>query len=132
MTTSDKPDLVVGLVKTRDSTERPADERVGILPHVAEVIAIVANVGGAIAEPTTTRFWLRSADTVRELRIVETPELPPGDEVEVTALWDLRADSGEYTIIVTADAFAQIDELRRDNNTATVHVAVRSGHVEVR
>jgi hypothetical protein len=131
VTTYDKPDLVVGLVRTRDSTERPADEGVGILPHVAEVIATVANVGAAIAEPTATRFWLRSASTVRELRIVETPELPPGEEVEVTALWDLRADSGEYAVIVTADAFAQIDELRKDNNMATVHVTVRSGRVEV-
>jgi hypothetical protein len=132
VTTSAKADLIVGLVRTRDSTERPADESVGILPHVAEVIATVANVGNATAEPTTTRFWLRSPDNARELRIVETPELPAGEEIEVTALWDLRDDSGEYDVIVMADAFAQIDELRRDNNMATLHVTVRSGRVEVR
>ena len=75
---------------------------------------------------TTTRFWVRGAHVDRELRVINTPELLPGDEVEVTAFWDLRDGPAEYTIIVTADAFSQIDESRKDNNDAIVHVIVRN------
>jgi subtilase family serine protease len=58
------------------------------------------------------------------------PALLPGDEVEVTALWDVRDRFGEYVITVTADAFSQIEELRKDNNSGSVHVAVRGTRVD--
>ena len=130
MTNAGMPDLEVRLIRTRDASDRPAEEGVGILPHVAEVTATIANVGDAIADETTTRFWVRGADIDRELRVVHTPELLPGDEIEVTALWDVRDGPGAYTIIVTADAFSQIDEVRKDNNSATAHVTVRGTRVE--
>jgi hypothetical protein len=128
---SDKPDLVVKLIRTRDARDRPADEGAGLLPHVAEVIATITNVGDAAAGETTTRFWIRGAHIDRELRVIHTPEVMPGDEIEVTALWDLRDGPGEYTLIVTADAFSQIDELRKDNNDGIARVAVRDTHVEL-
>jgi hypothetical protein len=34
-------------------------------------------------------------------------------------------------ITVTADAFSQIDEVRKDNNSATAHVAVLGTRVEL-
>ena len=49
----------------------------------------------------------------RQLRVVHTPEILPGDAVEVTALWDLRDGPGDYVITVTADAFSQIDRSAR-------------------
>src|ERR671910_2640793 len=131
VTNAGMPDLAVGLIRTRDASDRPAEEGVGILPHVAEVTATIANVGDAIADETTTRFWVRGDDIDRELRVVHTPELLPGDEIEVTALWDVRDGPGAYTIIVTADAFSQIDEVRKDNNSATAHVTVRGTRVEL-
>ena len=67
----------------------------------------------------------------RELRIVSTPALPPGEEVEVTATWDVRDRRGDYVITVTADAFSQIEEMRRDNNSASVHVAVEYARVDI-
>lgn len=126
-----KPDLAVGLITTRDARDRPAEEGVGILPHVVELTATIENVGDALADETTTRFWVRGADIDRELRVVHTPELLPGDAVEVTALWDIRDGPGAYTIIVTADAFSQIDEVRKDNNSATAHVTVEGTRVEL-
>ena len=131
MTNGDKPDLVVRLIRTRDAHDRPADAGGGLLAHVAEVTATIQNIGDAIADETTTRFWIRGEHVDRELRVIHTPELLPGDEVEVTALWDLRDGPGEYTIIISADAFSQIDELRKDNNNAIVHVAVRANRVEL-
>jgi subtilase family serine protease len=129
MTDAGKPDLTVGLIRTRDATERPIEEGVGMVPYVAELTAIVENRGDAIADETATRFWVRGADVDRELRVVYTPGLLPGDQIEVTALWDVRTYEGEYTIIVTADAFGQIDEVRKDNNSATAHVIVRGSTV---
>jgi hypothetical protein len=127
-----KPDLAVGLITTRDARDRPAGEPGAVPAHIAEVIADIANIGDAIAGETTTRFWVRGAGVDRELRIIHTPEILPGDAVEVTALWDLRRDeSGAYTIIVTADAFAQIDQARTDNSTGTAHVTVRGTHLEL-
>jgi subtilase family serine protease len=131
VTSAGKPDIAVGLIRTRDATERPADEGAGILSHVAEVTASIANLGSSLADETTTRFWVRGHDVDRELRIVHTPPLPPGDEIEVTALWDVRGREGSYVITVTADAFSQIDEVRKDNNSATAHVTVRRGRVEL-
>jgi subtilase family serine protease len=125
------PDLAVRLIRTRDAGERPAEEGAGIVAEVAELTATIANLGDAVADETTTRFWVRGADMDRELRVVHTPGLLPGDEVEVTALWDVRDRRGMYTIIVTADAFAQIDEVRKDNNVATAHVVVRGTRVEL-
>ena len=125
-----RPDLAVGLIGTRDSVERPPEEGVGIVSHVAELTATITNVGDAIADETATRFWVRGAGIDRELRLVHTPALPPGDEIEVTALWDVRECLGTYVITVTADAFCQIDEVRRDNNVGTVYLAVRGGRVE--
>lgn len=131
MTMPAKPDLAVGLIRTRDARDRPAEEGVGILPHVVELTATIENVGDALADETTTRFWVRGADIDRELRVVHTPELLPGDAVEVTALWDIRDGPGVYTITVTADAFSQIDEVRKDNNSATAHVTVEGTRVEL-
>jgi hypothetical protein len=34
-------------------------------------------------------------------------------------------------ITVTADAFSQIEEVRTDNNSASVHVTVRDAHVDI-
>lgn len=131
MTNAGKPDIAVGLIRTRDASERPAEEGAGILPHVAEVTATIANLGSRVADETTTRFWVRGADIDRELRVVHTPGLLPGDEIEVTALWDVRDRQGAYAITVTADAFSQIDEVRKDNNSATAHVTVRDTRVEL-
>jgi subtilase family serine protease len=129
MTDVGKPDLALGLITTRDASERPAEEGVGIVPYVAEVTVSIENRGDAFADETATRFWIRGADVDRELRLVHTPGLLPGDQIEVTALWDVRACEGEYAIIVTADAFGQIDEVRKDNNSATAHLLVRGGKV---
>jgi hypothetical protein len=129
MTDAGKPDLAVGLITTRDASERPTEEGVGIVPYVAELTAIVENRGDAFADETATRFWVRGAEVDRELRVVYTPGLLPGDQIEVTALWDVRMYEGEYVIIVTADVFGQIDEVRKDNNSATAHVIVRGGKV---
>ena len=123
------PDLAVGLIKVRDAAERPAEE--GIPSYVVEVTATISNRGDTIADETTTRFWVRGADMDRELRIVSTPAVPPGDEVEVTATWDVRDRRGDYVITATADAFSQIAETRTDNNSASVDVAVRNARVEI-
>jgi subtilase family serine protease len=128
---SGKPDLAVRLITTRDSGDRPAEEGTGILPYVAELTAIIVNAGDAVADETITRFWLRGADVDRELRVVSTPGLLPGDEIEVTALWDVRDGPGSYTVTVTADAFSQIDEVRKDNNSATANVTVRGSRVQL-
>lgn len=124
------PDLAVGLIRVRDARGRSADQGAGIVPHVAELTATIHNRGDALADETTTRFWVRGADIDRELRVVHTPALPSGDEIEVTALWDVRDRRGEYVITVTADAFGQIEEVRTDNNSASVQVAVQDARVE--
>jgi hypothetical protein len=123
----------VSLIVTRDAYERPAEEAAGVLGHVAELTATIGNVGDALAGETLTRVWVRGLegdDIDRELRVVYTPPLPPGDEVEVTALWDVRSRTGRYAITVTADAFQQIDQATRDSDSATVHVLVQGSHVE--
>ena len=48
---------------------------------------------------------------------MRTPEILPGDAVEVIALWDLRDGPGDYVITVTADAFSQIDQVRTDSGS---------------
>jgi subtilase family serine protease len=131
VTDAESPDLVVGLIKVRDATERSAADGDGIFPYVTELTAIVHNQGDADADETTTRFWVQGADVDRELRVIYTPALPPGDEVEVTALWDVRDRHGEYVITVTADAFGQIEEARKDNNSASVQVAVQDSRVDL-
>ena len=123
------PDLAVGLIKVREATQRSAEE--GIPPYVVELTATISNRGDTLAEETTTRFWARGANMDRELRIVSTPALPPGEEVEVTATWDVRDRRGDYVITVTADAFSQIEEMRSDNNSASVHVAVEDARVHI-
>jgi subtilase family serine protease len=125
------PDLAVGLITVRDATQRSAEQGAGIPPYVVEVMVTISNRGEFLADETTTRFWVQGADINRELRIVATPALPPGDEVEVTATWDVRDRHGNYVITVTADAFSQIVEVRTDNNSASVHVAVRDAHVDI-
>jgi hypothetical protein len=127
--TAVKPDLVVGLIRTRDAMDRPAEVGAGMLPQMVELTVTIANVGDAVADETLTRFWLRGAGVDRELRVVDTPEVLPADEIEVTALWDLRDGSGSYTITVTADAFSQIDEVRKDNNAGVLRVSVRGTRV---
>ncbi len=123
------PDLAVGLIKVRDATERSAEE--GIPPYIAEVTATITNRGDTLADETTTRFWARGAGIDRELRIVYTPAVPPGEDVEVTATWDVRDRRGDYVITVTADAFSQIEEVRTDNNSASVRVAVADNRVDI-
>jgi hypothetical protein len=125
------PDLAVGLIKLRDATQRSAEQGAGIQPYVVELIVSITNCGDITADETTTRFWVRGADIDRELRFVSTPALPPGDEVEVTATWDVRDRRGDYVITVTADAFSQIEEIRTDNNSASVHVSVGNVRVEI-
>ncbi|HEY3200315.1 MAG TPA: hypothetical protein VGK55_07220, partial [Actinomycetes bacterium] len=73
-----RPDLAVGLIRTRDAVDRPVEEGVGLLKNVVEVIATVENVGDGLAGETITRFWVQSTDVDRELRVVNTPEIPPG------------------------------------------------------
>ncbi len=131
MTAAGKPDLAAGLIRTRDSAGRTAEEGAGILRHVAEVTVTIANIGDAVAGESVTRFWLSGAGVDRELRVIHTPEVPPGEEIEITALWDLRDGPGDYTITVTADAFSQLAEARRDNNVARAHVTVRGERVEL-
>jgi hypothetical protein len=123
------PDLDVGLIKVRDARQRSAEE--GTPPYVVEVTATISNRGDTLADETTTRFWARGADLDRELRIVYTPAVPPGDEVEVTATWDVRDRRGDYVITVTADAFSQVEEARTDNNSASVHLAVADNRVDI-
>jgi CARDB len=123
------PDLAVGLIKVRNATQRPAEE--GIPPYVVELTATISNRGDALADETTTRFWARGADLDRELRVVYTPAVPPGEEVEVTATWDVRDRRGDYVITVTADAFSQIEDVRTENNFASVHVAVADNRVDI-
>ena len=123
------PDLAVGLIKVRDARERSADE--GIPPYVVELTGTISNRGDALADETTTRFWARGADIDRELRIVQTPAVPPGEEIEVTATWDIRGLRGDYEITVTADAFSQIEEARADNNSSSVRVAVHDARVDI-
>jgi subtilase family serine protease len=125
------PDLAVGLIRVRDATERSAEQSAGIGPYAVELTATINNRGNALADETTTRFWVRGADVDREIRVVYTPPLPPGDEIEVTALWDIRDRRGEYVIIVTADAFSQIQEVRTDNNSASIQVAVREARIDL-
>ena len=67
----------------------------------------------------------------QELRIVATPAVPPGEEVEVTATWDVRDRHGDYVITVTAVAFSQIEEVRTDNNSGNVRVAVLDARVDI-
>jgi subtilase family serine protease len=124
-----KPDLSVGLILTRDSSERPRAESLGVLPWVAEVTATITNIGDGVAGETLTRFWLHGSGVDRELRMISTPELLPGDEIEVTALWDMRDGSGDYTVTVTADAFGQLDEVRTDNNKASALLRVSGTRV---
>jgi hypothetical protein len=128
---SGKPDLAVGLITARDARDRPTAEAAGIVAHVAELTAVIWNAGDGYADETATRFSARGADIDREIRVVLTPGLLPGDEVEVTALWDVRERQGSYEIEVTADAFSQIDDVRRDNNSGTAHVTVQAGRVEL-
>jgi CARDB len=123
------PDLAVGLIKVRDATQRAAEE--DIPPNVVELMATISNRGDVVAEETTTRFWTQGADIDRELRVVYTPAVPPGDDFEVTATWDIRDIRGDYVIIVTADVFSQIEEACTDNNSAIVRVAVRDARVDI-
>jgi hypothetical protein len=101
VTNAQLPNLIVGLIRVGDAHERSADEGAEIVPYVAELTAIVHNQGDALADETITRFWVRGADIDQEL----PPVVPPGEEIEVTALWDIRGRRGEYVITVTADAF---------------------------
>jgi subtilase family serine protease len=125
------PDLAVGLIRVRDATQRCAEQCAGIRPYVVELTVTISNRGDSLADETITRFWVRGADIDRELRVIATPALPPGDELEVTALWDVRDRRGDYVITVTADAFSQIEEVCTDNNSASVHVAVEDARVDI-
>ena len=125
------PDLAVGLIRVRDDTQRSTEQGGGIPAHVVEVMVTMSNRGESLADETTTRFWVRGLDMDRELRIVATPAVPPGEEVEVTGTWDVRHRRGNYVITVTADAFSQIEEVRTDNDSASVHVAVGDARVEI-
>ena len=125
------PDLSVGLIRVRDATQRSTEQGAGIPPYVVELTVTISNRGDSVADETTTRFWVRGADIDRELRVISTPAVPPGDEIDVTATWDVRDRRGEYVITVTADAFSEIEEARTDNNSASVHVAVEDARVVI-
>ena len=125
------PDLSVGLIRVRDATQRSTEQGAGIPPYVVELTVTISNRGDSVADETTTRFWVRGADIDRELRVISTPAVPPGDEIDVTATWDVRDRRGEYVITVTADAFSEIEEARTDNNSASVHVAVEDARVDI-
>lgn len=121
----------MGLIRVRDARGRSADEGADIVPYVAELTAVVYNQGEVLADETTTRFWVRGPDIDRELRVIYTPVVPPGEEIEVTALWNIRGLRGEYVITVTADAFGQITDVRKDNNSASVHAVVRETRADL-
>ena len=123
------PDLAVGLIKVRDATERSAEE--GIPPYVVELTATISNREVTLAAETPTRFWARGADMDRELRMVFTPAVPPGEEVEVMPTWDVRDRRGDHVITATADAFSQIEEVRTGNNSASVRVDVADNRVDI-
>jgi len=125
------PDLAVGLIRVRDGAQRSAEQGGGIPPYMVEVMVTISNRGGSLADEATTRFWVRGPDMDQELRIVATPAVSPGDEVEVTATWDVRNRRGTYVITVTADAFSQIEEVRTDNNSANVRVAILDARVDI-
>jgi CARDB len=125
------PDLAVGLIRVRDTMQRCAQQDAGIPPYVVELTVTISNCGDSLADETTTRFWVRGADMDRELRVISTPALPAGDELEVSALWDVHDRHGDYVITVTTDAFSQIEELRTDNNSASVHVVVEDCRVDI-
>ena len=76
MGSSGRPNLVVGLITTRDTHERRMTEAAGLAAHAVEVIATIENIGDALAGETTTRFLLEGAGIDRELRIVHTPQIP--------------------------------------------------------
>jgi len=88
------PDLVVGLIKVRDAQARSADKGAEIVPYIAEFTAIVHNQGDAFADETTTRFWVRGADIDRELRIIYTPIVPPGEEIGTPRCGTFAAGAG--------------------------------------
>jgi hypothetical protein len=71
VTDAQLPDLVAGLIKVRDAQGR-FDECGETVPYVAELTAVVHNQGDAIADETTTLFWIRGADIDRELRVIYT------------------------------------------------------------
>jgi hypothetical protein len=62
VTEAQLPDLVVGLIRVRDAEGRSADEGAEIVPHVAELTAIVHNRGDAQADETTTVLGTRRGD----------------------------------------------------------------------
>jgi hypothetical protein len=103
----------------------------GIVPYVGELTAIVHNQGTPLPTRPPRGSLVRGADIDKELRVIYTPVVPPGEEIEVTALWDIRGRRAEYVITVTADAFGQITEVGKDNNSASVHVAVRDTRVDL-
>jgi hypothetical protein len=43
------------------------------------VVRLITTIGDAAAGETTTHFWVRGAHVDRELRVIHTPELLPGD-----------------------------------------------------
>jgi len=61
VTEAQLPDLVVGLIRVRDAEGRSADEGAEIVPHVAELIAIVHNQGDAQADETALQTFLERA-----------------------------------------------------------------------
>jgi hypothetical protein len=72
------PDLAVGLIRVRDAGQRSAAQAAGIVPYVAELTAIIHNLGEALAEKPPPGSGYRF-DIDRELRLVYTPAVPPHD-----------------------------------------------------
>jgi hypothetical protein len=99
--------------------------------HICRADGHRPHQGDALADETTTRFWVRCADIHRELLVIYTPVVPPGEEIEVTALRDIRGRRGEYLITVTADAFGQIIEVRKDNNSGSIRVVIRDTRIDL-
>jgi len=60
-----------------------------------------------------------------------TRSCPRGEQIEVTALWDVRGCRGNYVITVTADAFGQISKVRKHNTATSIHVVVRDTRVDL-
>jgi hypothetical protein len=63
-----------------------------------------------------------------EPTITSSPVVPV--KVHEPAPCGLSHGSQSYVITVTADAFSQIAEARKDDNFASFNVAVRDNHVE--
>jgi hypothetical protein len=117
-----KPDLVVTSIAANNNRNIREGDKVTIE-------ATVANTGAAAAGSSTTEFRL---DTTTILGQVGTPEIPAGQSVKVSVLWDTRSVKGSHTIYVTADAPGPgvVPESNENNNTSSRAVTVQGNKVK--